>query len=148
MLASSSGVRTAAKTVVGTLICRRNSFAEPVLRRVQNFACGTDQSELRCAFRRSDGDVFELECDDSDLLREPGDGVEVVVGGADFDVGDLASRGIAVRRKSMDAVAHLAGGDGEHPPQLSAAEDPQHRSRKDCLAHGNWSFSTASVCWR
>ena len=40
-----------------------------------------------------------------------------------FQVGNLACRSIAVRGKSVNAIAHLACFDREHAPELAAAEN-------------------------
>ena len=66
--------------------------------------------------------VLELERDDVDAAGERADGVEVVVGGVDFDVGDLAGRRVVLGRERVDPVAEPAGGDREHAAQLPAAE--------------------------
>ena len=59
------------------------------------------------------------------------DGVEIVVRRDDFEVGDLAGGRVGVGRKGVDAIAHAAGGDGEHAAELSAAEDADGGAGED-----------------
>ena len=66
--------------------------------------------------------VFELEGDHVHAFGEGADGVEVVVGGVDFDVGDLAGGRVVFGGERVDAVAEAPGGDGEHAAQLAAAQ--------------------------
>jgi len=67
--------------------------------------------------------IFEFESDYIDALGKNPDLVKVVVGRLGLDVRNLPGRRIAVRRKGVHAVAHLAGLNGEHTPELAAAEN-------------------------
>ena len=92
--------------------------------------------------------VFELERHQIDAPGEIADRVQVVIGRADFAVGHLAGRRVVVGRKRVDAIAHPASGNGEHPAQLPAAQHADRRARQNRLRHGSVSPSTRSVCSR
>ena len=91
------------------------------------------------------GDVLELEGDDVHPAGEVADRVEVVIGGLDLAVGDLAGGGVVVRGEGVHPVAHPAGGDGEHAAELAAAEDADGGAREDRL-QGRVSSRTRRVC--
>jgi hypothetical protein len=77
----------------------------------------------------SDRHVFEFERHDTDAARELRDSREIVVRSAYFKIGHLAGRRIVVGREDMHAVAQPPGGNGEHSPELTAAEDADGRTR-------------------
>ena len=56
------------------------------------------------------------------VARKLAHGVEVFIRSLDFDICDLARWRIGLRRERVYAVTHAACGDGEHTPQLTAAE--------------------------
>jgi hypothetical protein len=85
--------------------------------------------------------VFKLYCDRLNPTGEAAHGVKIVVRGSNFDIGNLPGRRIGLRGKRMDAIAHLARGDGEHPAQLAAAENADGRAWKygiHAMGHGNF----------
>ena len=74
-----------------------------------------------------------------DQLRELQDRFELVMD----DVRHLPGRTIGGWIKGMHTIAHPPGSNGEHAPQLAAAEHADHRAWQD---HGSVSFMTDSVC--
>jgi hypothetical protein len=91
------------------------------------------------------GTFSNSEGDGADLAREAAHGVEVFVGGDDFEIGDLAGGGIGIGREGMDAVAHAARGDGEHAAELAAAEDADGVAGwNDAVGHGRVCSRTMS----
>jgi hypothetical protein len=117
-------------------------FAEAVLGGVEDIAVRPDEGELSTGGGGSRRDVLELEGDGADLAREAAHGVEVFVGGDDFEIGDLAGRGIGIGRKGVDAITHAACRNREHAAELAAAEDA------DGVAGRNHTMSHGSVCSR
>ncbi len=73
--------------------------------------------------RSGRGNVFKFEGHHADVRRKTANGVKIVIGRNDFEVGHLAGGRVGVGRKGVHAIAHAAGGDGEHASELSAAED-------------------------
>src|SRR5262249_6139607 len=59
------------------------------------------------------------------------DAIDVVVGGDDFDVGDLSRWRVVFRREGVDTIAQAACGHREHAAQLTAAEDADDGTGKD-----------------
>ena len=106
-------------------------LADAMLRGVQDLASRTHGRLFSSRGRGRRRNIFEFECNDADTGSESADGVKVVVGRDDFEVGYLASGGVGVGGKSVDAIAHAAGGDREHAPELSASEDAESGARKD-----------------
>jgi len=98
-------------------------LADTVLGGVEDFAFRADRGVPGGGFGGGRWDVFEFEGNNADGGSEAAHGVEVVIGGDDFEVGDLAGGSVGVGGKSVDAVAHAPCGDGEHASELSAAED-------------------------
>jgi hypothetical protein len=85
--------------------------------------------------------VLKLECYNVDAAGKLAHLIEVVVRRARFEIGDLAGRRARGGRIGVHAIAHLTGLDGEHPPELPAAEhtdsgiwrnDLRHRKSKNC----------------
>ena len=92
---------------------------------MQHVAAGTHRREPLASGGGRRGDVLELERDHAHAPGELGDGVEIVIGRANLQVGDLAGRRIVVGRQHVHAVAQPPGRDGEHPPELPAAENAE-----------------------
>ncbi len=78
----------------------------------------------------------------STLRAKRPNGVQIVVRAAHFAIGDLAGGRVVVGRKRVDAIAHSAGGDGEHASQLPAAQHADGGARQNRLRHGSVSPST------
>ncbi len=89
-------------------------FADAMLRRVQDLTLGPHGRVLGGGLRRRRGNVFKFEGHHADGGGEAAHGVEIVIRRDDFEVGDLPGRRIGVWGKGVDAIAHAAGGDGEH----------------------------------
>ena len=62
-------------------------------------------------------------------------GAEIVIGRASFYIGDLTGRRVGQRRECVNAIAHLAGLDREHAPQLAAAKNAYRRIWKYWSRH-------------
>ncbi len=120
-------------------------FAEAMLGGVKNVSGGADGCATFGGGGGGGGNIFKLKCYDGNGGGEFGDSVEVFVGSVDFEVGDLAGWGVFVRGKSVDTVAHAAGGDGEHAPELTAAENTNGAAGQDGLQRLR-SPRTVSVC--
>ena len=108
-------------------------FADAVLRGVQDFAGGAHGRVFGGGLGGGRGNIFEFESDHADAGGEAAHGVQIVVRGDDFEVGDLAGGRVGVGRKSVDAIAHAAGGDREHAAELAAAQHADGRAREDWL---------------
>src|SRR5204863_6940205 len=74
---------------------------------------------------------FKFERNHIDMARKIFGGLDVVVCGIDFDIGDLSSRAIVSRIKRVHAISHAPRRDGEHATELSAAEDADGFAGKD-----------------
>src|SRR4051794_19156064 len=109
-------------------------------------ARGTNGRASRGRFGGRCGNVFELEGDYRDLAGEAANSVQVFVGSRHFQIGNLACRRVFIRRKRMDAITHSSGRDGEHAPELTAAQNANGAAWKDRgKAHERESWRTASV---
>jgi hypothetical protein len=82
------------------------------------------------------GHVLELVRDDVTGLPEPLRGVRVVVRADLHTVGDGGGGARRIGIEDDDAVAEASRGETEHPPELSAAENPDRRRREDRLVTG------------
>src|SRR5205807_752520 len=98
-------------------------FAQAVPADVQHLRRRVDRPQLGDRGERLGRDVLELEGDHVHAGGKAPGRVEVVVGGDDLLVGDLAGGAVVGRVEGVNAVAHAAGGDGEHAAELPAAED-------------------------
>src|SRR4051812_25863361 len=124
-------------------------LAQPVLGGVEHGAGRPHGSVLRGGLGGGGGDVLELEGDHVHAAGEIAHRVEVVVGGLDLAVGDLAGGGVVVGGEGVDPVAHAPRGDGEHAAELTAAQDPDSRAGGDHprrAAQGRVSSRTRRVC--
>ena len=68
-------------------------------------------------------DVLELVGHDVALRGEVGEDDAIVVVGARQAGRGLRRHALPVGREDVRAIPELCGGGGEHPPELSAAED-------------------------
>ncbi len=94
---------SASKGVTGKAVpAKEGLLAQTMLRGVQNCAGGPNQRALRGGFRGNGGYVFKFECDHVDRGGERADAVEIFVRGVNFNIGDLAGGGIAIRRVRVD----------------------------------------------
>jgi hypothetical protein len=98
-----------------------------MLRRVQNLAARKNLDERGSRLDGFKRHVFKLEGDDIDAAREFFDRVQILVIGGSLKIGDLSGRRVGRGRKRVDAIAHLAGFDGKHAPELTAAENADGR---------------------
>ena len=105
-----------------TVIGQKCLFPHAVLRSVQDITVRKHIYELGRRIHRRRRHVFEFERDYIDRCRKLSNGVKVLVCRICLDVGDLPGRRVALGRKSVNAIAHLAGLDSKHPPKLPAAE--------------------------
>ena len=108
-------------------------FAKTVLRGMQHASVGAHGNNLRRGRGRGGGDILELECHHLHLPGEFPDALEVVVSVGELAVADLSGGRVVVRRIDEDAIAQLTGGEGEHAPELSAAEHADGRAGEDRL---------------
>ena len=127
---SSASERTGANGATGKPAPARNVFSRRRCWVVWSTApAGPHRRVLGGGLGGGGGDVLELEGDDVHPAGELADRVEVVVGGLDFEVGNLAGGRVVVGRERVHAVAHPAGGDGEHAAELAAAQHADGRRR-------------------
>src|SRR5690606_16437661 len=130
-----------------SLLREKALLAGTLLRDVQHRAVRPHGHDLHNRLRRRGRDVLELEGHDVDAARERADGIQVVVRGGDFDVGDLTGGCVRVGGEDMNAIAEPARGHREHAPELPAAEDAERRARQDRRRlHGSESLRTRAVC--
>ncbi len=109
---------------------------------VENRAGRPHRNHFIDRLHRRGVDVLEFEGHDVDLAREVPDRIEILVRGGDLHIGQMAGRGVLTGGECVDAIAHLPGGDGEHPAELPAAEDADGCSRQDRRAHESESSRT------
>src|SRR5262249_13844929 len=121
-------------------------FSEAMLRRVEHGPLRPHRHDGGRGLRGRKGDVLEFESHDRDAAGERAHGLEVVVGRAHLDVGDLAGGAVAVGGEGVDPIAHPARREREHPPELAAAEDADRGPGEDTGAHVSLSWSTFRVC--
>ena len=127
---SSSSVAARANGAVGkAAVGEERLLARPLLRGVQRHAGRPHRRQRFDGVDRFDRHVLELERHDVHLAGERAQRIEVLVRRRDLDVGHLAGRRVFVRRERVDAVAHAPRGDGEHAPELAAAEHAERRAR-------------------
>jgi len=104
-------------------------FPKPVLGGVQDFSARPHRRLFGGGSGGCGRNVLEFERDRSNIAGELPDRVKIIVGRVDFEVRNLAGWRIGIGRQRVDAITHPACGDGEHPAQLPAAENPDGRSR-------------------
>src|SRR5690554_6359728 len=104
---------------------------------MQHFTARPHRHELLDAGRSRGGYVLEFESNGVDAVSKIAQRVEILVGRADFAVGNLPGGSFAIRRKRVDAIAELARFDSEHAAQLSAAEHTQRGAGGDDLNQGD-----------
>ena len=83
--------------------------------------------------RRDDvrGDMLELVGHDRAPVGESQRRPDVVVRPDDDPIRDRRGRAVRIRVQHRDPVAHRPRREREHPPQLAAAQDADHRGRQD-----------------
>src|SRR5882724_4456756 len=92
------------------------------------------------------GDVLKLERHHMHMAGEVAQSIEIIVGGCDLDVGNLARRRVGLGGEGVDAVAHAPRRDSKHPPQLSATEHADRRTGQDGRGQGSVSPNILCVC--
>ena len=129
----------------GEAIVAEESFLpQPLLSGVENVAGGPDNGVASGDFGGDGRDVLDLEGDDADALGEVGEALLIEVIPDRFDISDLARWRVGVRRVNGDTIAELAGGEGQHPAQLAAAEDADGGAGEDGEVHGRRSGNQAA----
>src|SRR5262249_8055292 len=90
---------------------------------VQDPAVRTNRDQFRGGGGGGRGrDIHEFEGNDLDLPSELANAVEIFVGVDELLVADLAGRRVVIRRIDQNAVTQFARRQGEHAPELSAAQ--------------------------
>ena len=138
--------------------CRRDpqasneaTFGEPILGHPQGACPGTnrDAGRLHGVDKRR-VDVLQLVGYDGAALGQLDRALHRVVGGDHDAIGDRGRRTVWVRVKDGDPVAHRAGREPQHSPQLPAAEDPDRGAGRhggaEIVRHGDrsvWADGTS-----
>ena len=127
-------------------------FAGALLRDVQRGSAGPHRHDLGRGIGRVVEDVLEFERDHVDAAGEGANRIEVVVLGADFQIGDLTGGRVDARRERVNAVAHAPGLERQHAAELPAAKHANGGAGQHDPVHGRVSWRTFAVCsarnWR
>jgi hypothetical protein len=111
------------------LILQETLLAEPVLGDVQHPPIGAHRHPFGAGIAGGTGDVLKLEGHHGDRLGEIPHRIQVLIRGVEGPVGHRCRWRVALRAEDMDPVTEPPGGDGEHPSQLAASQNPERGPR-------------------
>ena len=99
------------------------AFALAVLADVENGGVGVDRSEGGEEPEGFDGKIFKFVGDDLAGFGKAMEGGRVFERCGEGEVGDGGGGTVGVGIENGDAIAHPAGGEGEHSAELTTADD-------------------------
>ena len=111
-------------------------LARALLGDVQRRTARPDRHQLRRRIGRIGGDVLELERHHVHAAGERANRLEVVVLGADLEIGHLAGGRVDAGRQGVHAVAHAPRLEREHAPELAAAKHTNGGAGQHDAVHG------------
>ncbi len=111
-------------------------FGETVLGDRQRSMAGTDRQPSLERGHDLGRHVLQLVGDHRAPVRQPQRGSDVVVRAHDDSIRDRRGRAVGVGIEDGDPIAHRPRGEGEHPSELTAAEDPDDGRRQDRRTRG------------
>ena len=112
------------------------SLGEPILGHEQRLEPGPHGSPRRHRLHHGRRDMLELVGHDVRTVGKLDRGFDVVVRADDDAIGDRRGRAVGVGIEHPDPVAHRAGGQRQHPPELAAAEDADDGRRRGSVTVG------------
>jgi len=105
------------------ILLKKFAFPFAVLAEVKDFRVRKDGSDRSDLAKRLDGNIFEFVGNDVASLGQAAERFRIIERSGERDIGDGSSGTSEFGVENGNAVTHPTGGQGEHAPELTPADD-------------------------